>query len=76
MNITAPTPPDNLLAVAVSYDDTGKLGAQTPFSDQVANHWEGGKWEVLRALRKTQFYSKGAARLRCDAQPSRGDTRP
>ena len=46
VSITAPIQPDNLLAVAASYDATGKLGAQTPFSDQVANHWEGGKWEV------------------------------
>jgi len=46
VSVTAPIQPDSLLAVAASYDATGKLGAQTPFSDQVANHWEGGKWEV------------------------------
>jgi len=46
VSITAPIQPDNLLAVATSFDATGRLGAQTPFSDQVANHWEGGKWEV------------------------------
>lgn len=46
VSITAPIQPDNLLAVATSFDAAGRLGAQTPFSDQVANHWEGGKWEV------------------------------
>ena len=46
VSITAPVKPDELLAVATSYDPTGKLGAQTPFSDQVSNQWEGGKWEV------------------------------
>jgi hypothetical protein len=38
--------PDEVIAVAASYDDTGHYGAQTPFSDQLAAHWEGGKWEV------------------------------
>ncbi|MGC2322379.1 MAG: hypothetical protein WA463_07090, partial [Terriglobales bacterium] len=46
VSITAPIRPDDLLAVAASFDSAGKLGAQTPFSDQVANHWEGGRWEV------------------------------
>ncbi len=46
VSISAPINPDELLAVATSFDATGKFGAQTPFSDQVATHWEGGKWEV------------------------------
>jgi hypothetical protein len=46
VSITAPVRPDDLLAVATSFDATGRLGAQTPFSDQAANHWEGGMWEV------------------------------
>jgi len=46
VSISAPIQPDNMLAVAASFDATGKLGAQTPFTDQVSNHWEGGKWEV------------------------------
>jgi hypothetical protein len=44
--LSAPVLPDELLAVAASYDQTGRYGAQTPFSDQLAPHWEGGKWEV------------------------------
>ena len=46
VSITAPIQPDNLLAIATSFDATGKLGAQTAFSDQVASHWSGGRWEV------------------------------
>ena len=44
--LSAPVQPDDLLAVAASYDQTGRYGAQTPFSDQLASHWEAGKWEV------------------------------
>jgi hypothetical protein len=46
VNITAPIKPDDLLAIAISFDAAGRLGAQTPFTDQAANHWEGGMWEV------------------------------
>jgi hypothetical protein len=34
------------MAVAASYDQTGRYGIQTPFTDQLAAHWEGGQWEV------------------------------
>jgi hypothetical protein len=44
--LNAPVLPDDLLAVAASYDQTGRYGTQTPFSDQLASHWEAGKWEV------------------------------
>ena len=44
--LSAAVLPDELLAVAASYDQTGHYGAQTPFSDQLASHWEAGKWEV------------------------------
>jgi hypothetical protein len=44
--LSAPVLPDELLAIAASYDQTGRYGTQTPFSDQLASHWEGGKWEV------------------------------
>jgi len=44
--LSAPVLPDELLAVAASYDQSGRYGAQTPFSDQLAAHWEAGKWEV------------------------------
>jgi HEAT repeat protein len=46
VSIAAPIMPDDLLAVATSFDETGKLGAQTPFTDQASNHWAGGMWEV------------------------------
>jgi hypothetical protein len=38
--------PDQILAVATSYDKTGRYGAQTPFSDQLSAHWEGDKWQA------------------------------
>ncbi len=44
--VSAPAQPDELLAVAASYDQTLRYGTQTPFSDQLASHWEAGKWEV------------------------------
>jgi hypothetical protein len=37
--------PDEVMAVAASYDDTLRYGAQTPFSDQLSFQWEGGMWE-------------------------------
>jgi len=37
--------PDEVMAVAASYDETLRYGAQTPFSDQLAHQWEGGQWE-------------------------------
>jgi len=36
--------PDELMAVAASYDQTLQYGAQTPFSDQLSFRWEGGMW--------------------------------
>jgi hypothetical protein len=44
--LSAPLHPDDLMAVATSYDESGRYGAQTPFTDQLAPHWEAGKWEV------------------------------
>ena len=37
--------PDELIAVAASYDQTLQYGAQTPFSDQLSFRWEGGMWQ-------------------------------
>lgn len=38
--------PDDIMAIASSYDSTGRYGAQTPFADQLADHWVAGKFEV------------------------------
>jgi hypothetical protein len=46
VNIAAPIKPDDMLAVAASFDASLRFGAQTPFTDQAANHWAGGIWEV------------------------------
>jgi hypothetical protein len=40
--------PDEVMAVAASYDENLRYGAQTPFSDQMTYRWEGGKWEYDR----------------------------
>jgi hypothetical protein len=37
--------PDEVMAVAASYDATLRYGAQTPFSDQLSFKWEGSAWE-------------------------------
>ena len=37
--------PDEVMAVAASYDKTLRYGGQTPFSDQLSLAWEGGRWE-------------------------------
>jgi hypothetical protein len=37
--------PDEVMAVAASYDTSLRYGAQTPFSDQLAAHWAGGQWQ-------------------------------
>ncbi len=34
------------MAIASSYDSTGRYGAQTPFNDQLAPFWAGGQWQV------------------------------
>ena len=39
-------PAGRVVAVASSFDDTLRYGAQTPFSDQLAFHLEGGNWQV------------------------------
>ena len=37
--------PDDVLAVAASYDSSFRYGAQTPFSDQLSSVWKGGEWQ-------------------------------
>jgi hypothetical protein len=38
--------PNDVMAVAASYDTTLRYGTQTPFNDQLTFHWEGGEWRV------------------------------
>jgi len=45
VTLTTQGPPDGLMAVAASYDETLRYGAQTPFTDQLSFQWEGGMWE-------------------------------
>lgn len=44
--VTSAGDPDDLVIVASSYDKTLRYGAQTPFSDQLSVHMEGGEWQV------------------------------
>lgn len=46
VTLTSPASPDDLMAVAASYDSTGRYGAQTPFSDNLGAYWAGGQWQV------------------------------
>ncbi len=45
VTLTTNGPPDEVMAVAASFDDTLRYGAQTPFTDQLSFRWEGGMWE-------------------------------
>lgn len=42
--ITTSGKPDEVVAIAASYDEHLRYGAQTPFSDQLSSLWEGGEW--------------------------------
>ena len=46
VTLTTDGKPDGVVAVAASYDDSLKYGAQTPFSDQLSSRWEGGEWQA------------------------------
>jgi len=46
VTLTTDGKPDEVMAVATSYDSTLRYGAQTPFSDQLADHFEGTLWQV------------------------------
>jgi len=43
--------PNEVVAVAASYDQSLRYGAQTPFSDQLAAHWVGSQWQAGLAWR-------------------------
>jgi hypothetical protein len=45
VTLTTNSLPDEVIAVAASYNTTLQYGAQTPFSDQLAFAWEGSLWE-------------------------------
>ena len=45
VTLTTNSQPDEVLAVAASYDQSLRYGAQTPFSDQLSYKWEGGEWQ-------------------------------
>ena len=46
VTLTTDALPNEVMAVAASFDDSLRYGAQTPFSDQMAFHLEGAAWQV------------------------------
>ena len=46
VEISSAGSPDDIMAIASSFDSTGRYGSQTPFSDQLSDHWVAGKFEV------------------------------
>lgn len=46
VTLSTNTLPDEVMAIAASYDSTLRYGAQTPFSDQLIAHLEGGQWQA------------------------------
>jgi hypothetical protein len=81
--------PDEVIAVAASYDQILHYGAQTPFSDQLAVQWEGGMWQydpqhdsIITAgngsTKPTQvaftiFYNQGTQKYELDQTLQPGD---
>jgi hypothetical protein len=67
VTMTTNTLPNEVMAVAASYDATLRYGAQTPFSDQLIAHLEGGNGgnkPVNAAL--TFFYDQGQKQYRLE----------
>ncbi|MBV9760721.1 MAG: hypothetical protein JO340_09160 [Acidobacteriaceae bacterium] len=46
LTLATDTHPNEVMAVAASFDESLRYGAQTPFSDQLAFHLEGSAWRV------------------------------
>ena len=72
----------DLVAIALSYDQTHRYGLQTPFSENVSRLWAGGTWHVdpthntlittgnagpeSTAAQVTLFYNGGKSRYRLE----------
>jgi hypothetical protein len=46
VELSAPSQPNDLVAVAASYDASLRHGTQTPFNDTLTYMWEGGHWQA------------------------------
>lgn len=46
VTLTSPTSPDNLMAIASSYDSTGRYSVETRFSDNLGGRFVGGEWRA------------------------------
>jgi hypothetical protein len=68
VEISSPTAkPDDIMAIASSYDSTGRYGAQTPFSDQLDDYWVAGEFEV-DAAHNSLIAVTNAGKKAADAQ--------
>lgn len=78
VTLTTNSLPDEVVAIASSYSDNLRYGAQTPFNGQMTYRWEGGMWQydayhdsIITAgnggtqpiqARFTLFYNRGTKR--------------
>ena len=46
VTLTTPGSPNDLVAIAASYDASGKYNLETPFTSNVAGHFAGGEWRA------------------------------
>lgn len=81
--------PGDLVAVASSFDSTGRYGLQTPFSESVGSHWKGSMWHVDAVhdslitagnggdrpinARMTLFYEGGKSKYNIEKQLAPGE---
>jgi len=46
VTLSSPASPDDLMAVAVSYDASGRYGTEAVFSDNLGRSFIGGEWRA------------------------------
>jgi hypothetical protein len=46
VTLTSSTAPNDVIAIASSYDASGRYSLETPFSSVVGGHFAGGEWRV------------------------------
>jgi hypothetical protein len=56
--------PDDLMAVATSYDRSGVYGTESTFSDRVASHFADGGWQVDTSHNQLVAVTNGSSRAR------------
>jgi hypothetical protein len=46
LKLTSPGLPDDLMAIASSYDPSGRYGTEVTFGDKIGSHFAGGEWRA------------------------------